>query len=243
MAKHSILGPRIPINEYRSDWARYSRPTLFFALAMMLLVGSLFVPYWDLKLEAPQFPKGLHVRAFVNRLEGRVDPVTNSNDLDQLDELNHYVGMPSLADGAAFERSIAVISIITFAGLLFAAIMVHNRWALLAALPALLFPVAFLADLQYWLWNYGHSLDPRAPLASAGGEFTPHLFGPSKIAQFDTMALPGGGLIMATIASAMVALGLWYHRKAYRPLIETAEAGAPGEADSSDTPDSTAVPE
>lgn len=231
MAKRSILGPRISITEYRSDWVRYSRPTFFFALAMMVLVGSIFFPYWDLKLEAPQFPKGLHVKAYIDRLEGRVDPITNSNDLEQLDELNHYVGMPSLADGAKFERSIAVIAIVTFAGLLFAAIFVHNRWALLAALPALLFPVAFLADLQYWLWNYGHSLDPRAPLASAVGEFTPHLFGPSKIAQFDTMALPGVGLIMAALASISVAAGLWYHRKAYLPLIEAEEASDAAPAD------------
>lgn len=224
MTSNHVLGPRVPADEYRAHRARYFRPTLCFAGAMALLVLSMFLPYWTLRLEAPQFPKGLHVSAYVNRLVGEVDPITNSNDLEQLDELNHYVGMPSLEDGAKLERTVSVIAIVVFAGLLVAAVWIHSRWALLAALPALLFPLAFLVDLQYWLWNYGHSLDPRAPLASAVGEFTPHIFGPSKIAQFDTMAMPGWGLILATAASVLVGLGLWFHRQAYRPLVDATGA-------------------
>ena len=53
-----------------------------------------------------------------------------------------------------------------FGGLLLAAVYIHSRWVVPLVLPALLFPFVFLADLQFWLWNYGHSLDPRAPLAS-----------------------------------------------------------------------------
>jgi hypothetical protein len=52
------------------------------------------------------------------------------------------------------------------------------------------------------------------------------VFGTAKIAQFDTLALPGPGLILAIIASVMIAVGLWYHRKAYKPLIEQAEQSA-----------------
>lgn len=218
-----ILGPKIPKEELDKNRDRYRRPTAFFVGAMVVLLVSLFFPYWVLKLTAPQFPNGLRVQAYVNRLVGNVDKVTGSNDLDQLDGLNHYVGMPPLGDGAQFERTIAIAAIIVMAGLLLAAVYIHSRWVVLMVLPALLFPVIFLADLQYWLWNYGHSLDPRAPLAGAVGEFTPHLFGRSKIAQFDTLAMPGVGLILAFVASLLVAIGLWVHRKAYKPLVEAAE--------------------
>ncbi len=230
MSANPILGPRVPPDEYRANRARYFRPMLCFVGAMLILILSMFFPYWQLTLKAPQFPNGLHVSAYIDRIVGQVDPVTKSDDLDQLEGLNHYVGMPSLKDGAKLERSISVIAIVAFAGLLLAAVFVHSRWALLAALPALLWPVAFLVDLQYWLWNYGHSLDPRAPLAGAVGEFTPHIFGSSKIAQFDTMALPGAGLIMAAVASILVGLGLWFHRQAYRPLVDATavEAAAVG---------------
>lgn len=224
--KDLFIGPRIPDDEYRLDRARFRRPTALFVAAMLALILSLFLPYWVLKLEAPQFPKGLTVSAYINRLEGEIDPVTGSDDLQQLDELNHYVGMPPLADGAPLERSVAIIAIVVFAGLMLAAVYIHSRYVVLFVLPTLLFPFVFLADLQYWLWNYGHSLDPRAPLSSAVGEFTPHLFGPSKIAQFDTMALPGPGLLLAFLASILTAVGLWFHRKAYRPLVLEEEAGA-----------------
>jgi hypothetical protein len=217
-----ILGPRVPEDEARAHRARYRIPTLLFLAATMTLLVSIFFPYWELDLKAPQFPKGLQVSAYVNRLVGDSDPLTGADDLEQLDQLNHYVGMPSLKDGAVLERTVSIGAIIVFAGLILAAVYVHSRWVVVFVLPALVFPIAFLADLQYWLWHYGHSLDPRAPLASAVGEFTPRLFGSSKIAQFDTTARPGLGLLLAVAASVLVAVGLRYHRAAYKPLVEAA---------------------
>jgi hypothetical protein len=219
----NVLGPRVPHDELVAHRARYRWPTLCFVGAMLALVVSVFLPYWVLDLDAPQFPQGLRVDAYVNRLVGQEDPLTGANDLEQLDQLNHYVGMPSLKDGAVLERTVSIAAIIVFAGLLLAAVYIHSRWVVLLVLPALVFPLVFLADLQYWLWNYGHSLDPRAPLASAVGEFTPHLFGKSKIAQFTTNALPGPGLLLAFLAAVLVGVGLWLHRRAYRPLVETIE--------------------
>jgi hypothetical protein len=190
---------------------RYRLPMWLFGGAALLLIVSLLLPYWVLKLSAPQFPKGLTVTAYVNRLTG---------DVGELEGLNHYVGLGSFQDAATFERSIAIAAIIMLAGLLIAAFLIHSRWVLILVLPALLFPFIFLIDLQFWLWDFGHHLDPAAPLAKAVGEFTPPIFGPAEIAQFDTLALPGIGLILAFIASGLIAAGLYYHRKAYKPLIE-----------------------
>lgn len=206
-----ILGPRVSREEMENHAERYRLPTRLFSAAAMLLIVSLLLPYWVLKLSAPQFPKGLTVTAYVNRLTG---------DVGELEGLNHYVGLGSFQDAATFERSIAIIAIIMLAGLLVAALLIHSRWVLVLVTPALLYPVIFLIDLQYWLWDFGHHLDPAAPLAAAVGEFTPPIFGPAEIAQFDTFALPGFGLILAFIASGLVAAGLYYHRKAYKPLIE-----------------------
>lgn len=206
-----ILGPRASREEMENHAERYRLPARLFSAAAMLLIVSLLLPYWVLKLSAPQFPKGLTITAYVNRLTG---------DVGELEGLNHYVGLGSFQDAATFERSIAIIAIIMLAGLLVAALLIHSRWVLLLVTPALLYPVIFLIDLQYWLWDFGHHLDPAAPLAAAVGEFTPPIFGPAEIAQFDTFALPGFGLILAFIASGLVAAGLYYHRKAYKPLIE-----------------------
>ncbi|HHC09137.1 MAG TPA: cytochrome C [Actinobacteria bacterium] len=212
-----ILGPRVPPEERAAHADTYRKPALFFGAAALLLMASMLLPYWILHLEAPQFPDGLTVQAYVNRLEG---------DVEILEGLNHYVGLPSFEHGAVLERTVSIAAITVLAGLLLAAFFIHSRWVVLLALPALLFPLIFLADLQYWLWKYGHSLDPRAPLADAVGEFTPPIFGPARIAQFHTLALPGPGLLLAFVASGLVAAGLWYHRKAFKPLIEQMDAEA-----------------
>ncbi len=188
--------------------AERRRPIWLFAAASVLLAVSVLLPYWRLNLAAPQYPDGLTVNVFVNRMEG---------DVRELEGLNHYVGLPGFDEGAQAERQIAVAGIAAMVGLLVAGILIHNRWVLAFTVPALVFPLVFLADLQYWLWRYGHDLDPAAPFADAVGEFTPPVLGPAEIAQFDTVALPHVGLIFAFAASGLVATGLWFHRKAYKP--------------------------
>lgn len=206
-----VLGPRVPADASAEDLQAYRLPAKLFAAAALLLAISVLLPYWTLKMKAPQYPQGLTVSAYVNRLEG---------DVDELEGLNHYIGASSFDDAATFERSIAVAAILTLAGLLVAGLAIHSRWVLLVAAPAVLFPLFFVIDLQFWLWNFGHHLDPAAPFAAAVGEFTPPIFGPAEIAQFDTLALPHVGLIAATLAAILTALGLWRHRAAWKPLIE-----------------------
>jgi hypothetical protein len=206
-----ILGPRVPRDLTVEQLKAYRLPTFLFAGSALVLMVSILLPYWRLELMAPQFPDGLVVEAFVNRLQG---------DVVELEGLNHYVGLGSFDDAAVFERSIAVAGIVGLAGLLVAGLIIHSRWVLLFTLPALLFPLIFVVDLQWWLWRFGHNLDPLAPFAAAVGEFTPPIFGPAEIAQFDTMALPGPGLILAIGASGLIAYGLIRHRSAYKPLIE-----------------------
>jgi len=211
-----VLGPRVSKEEMAEHAALYQRPSRLLTGSTLLLLISLLLPYWVLRLDAPQFPDGLTVTAYVNRLEG---------DVGELEGLNHYVGLGSFEDAAVLERSVAVFAIVGLALLLVAALYIHSRWVLVLTLPALLFPIVFLVDLQYWLYDFGHNLDPLAPLAAAVGEFTPPIFGPAEIAQFDTLALPGFGLLLAFVASGLIAYALVLHRRAYKPLIEAMEGG------------------
>ncbi|GIV78823.1 MAG: hypothetical protein KatS3mg050_3217 [Litorilinea sp.] len=209
-----ILGPRIPPEELHAHRSRYLLPTLFMMAAAVLLIASIFMPYWSLTLHAPQYPQGLTIQAYLNRLEG---------DVREIDGLNHYIGMRPLNEAASFERSISIIGVVAIALLLLATVFVHTRWAALLALPALLFPLIFLADLQYWMANFGQNLDPRAPLSSSVKPFVPPVLFEGRIAQFRTWAVPDVGLWMATAASVLILIGLWFHRRAYKPLVEAQE--------------------
>lgn len=210
-----VLGPRIPEDELKAHRARYMIPTVLFAIAAILLLVALFLPWWTLKLEAPQYPRGLFVEAYVNRLDG---------DVGEIDGLNHYIGMRPLNEAAEFERSISIFGIIGVSLLILAAVFVHSRWAALLTLPALALPAVFLIDLQYWLANFGTNLDPTAALSSSVKPFVPRVLGRSKIAQFGTIATPGPGLWLSIIASILIIVALYFHRRAYKPLVDAQKA-------------------
>ena len=53
-----FIGPRVPADELKTHRARYLTPTLLFAAAAILLIISMFLPYWSLTLNAPQYPAG-----------------------------------------------------------------------------------------------------------------------------------------------------------------------------------------
>lgn len=213
-----IAGPRVPPEEMAKHTMRYAMPAVFLSLARMALLISLFLPYWRMTLNAPQYPEGLHVVSYINRLTG---------DVGEIDELNHYIGMRKLDEAARFEKSVAIMAVIALILMVEGAVHVHTKWALLLTLPAILFPALFLIDLHWWLVNFGQHLDPHAPLSNAIKPFSPKVIGTSSIGQFKTVAMPGLGLILAFSGSVLSIVGLYFHRRAYKPLVQKAmEQGA-----------------
>jgi hypothetical protein len=107
-----------------------------------------------------------------------------------------------------------------------AAIFIHSPLAALLSLPAVLLPVVFLADLYYWLNNFGQNLDPNAALSNAVDPFTPTILGEGVIGQFRTVAYADFGLLMASAASILILIGLFLQRRAYKPLADQMEKEA-----------------
>ncbi|MAC75221.1 MAG: cytochrome C [Phycisphaeraceae bacterium] len=207
----SLLGPRVPRRELARRGARYLAPSIAFSIARVMLLVSIFLPYWAMDLKAPQYPDGLAVEAYINRLEG---------DVREIDSLNHYIGMRPLQDAAKLERAISVYGIILLVLLVEAAGYVHTRWALLLVIPAVTFPAFFLIDLHFWLSDFGQNLDPTASMSNSVEPFTPPVLGSGLIGQFETRAWMGPGLILAWLAAGFIVAGLWLHRRAYKPLAD-----------------------
>jgi hypothetical protein len=67
--------------------------------------------------------------------------------------------------------------------------------------------------------SFGMNLDKRAPLSGAIKPFVPPLLGEGKIAQFATVATWEVGLYMSIAASVLILVGLYFHRRAYKPLL------------------------
>ncbi len=212
----NIVGPRAPVDGEQEQSLDYKLPTIFLGLAAFCLIISIFLPYWNMNLEAPQYPNGLGVQTYVNRVAG---------DVQEIDGLNHYIGMRPLAEAAQLERSLSIFMIIVTGLLVVGAIFIHTKWAVLLALPALLFPVIFLADMYYWLRNFGQNLDPTAALSNYIEPFIPPLFGEGLIGQFKTVASFGAGFYLACLASILILVGLYFHRRAYKPLVDASQEG------------------
>lgn len=214
-----ILGPRVTPIMARTHSLRFGTPGFLLLVARVLLLVSLFLPYWHMELQAPQYPDGLHMTAYLNSLSG---------DVAEIDGLNHYIGMRSLYEAAQVERTVGVFVMIAFVVMLELAAYIHTRWAVLLVAPVVFFPIVFLVDLQLWMRHFGLNLDPDAPLSSAVKPFVPTALGKGGIGQFVTIATPGIGLYLACAASLVLIAALYFHRRAYLPLVRAQAASGGG---------------
>src|SRR3989338_29179 len=218
----SGLPPRQPQRRHRSPWpppredrldrdvagakagdrARYQRrwASGLLVVGAVCLCASLLLPYWRMQVRAPQYPKGLALQVYADRVTG---------DVREIDTLNHYIGMRPLHEGARVERRLAVPGILITALCLLAAAAWGGRWSVLLVLPAIALPALFAADLFWWLREFGLNLDPHAPLNRAVKPFVPRLLGAGKIAQFSSEAWFGVGFYLATVAAACAAAAIW----------------------------------
>jgi len=183
----------------RAATRRLAWPRLALAVGSVLLAVSNLFEYWHLTLNAPQYPGGLKVTLFTHKLEG---------DVREVDGLNHYIGMMPLGDAAGFERDIAMVAMAAFVVLgLLAAFLAAKKVAWLA-LPIILFPLAFVVDLYFWLYKAGHDLDPTAALSSSIKPFTPAILGRGEVGQFSTDAIFGLGFWLVVAAALLALAGL-----------------------------------
>ncbi len=132
-------------------------PAGFFLVATVLLVVSIRFPYRGPGAGSiPQYPEGLEMRVFVNYMTGDEDP--KLDEVREIDDLNQNISsMKSLYEAKpSLERSIAnprrsAIMVAPFWKL---QPFWSRRWTWLLTLPALSFPIVFLADLAFWMNHF-----------------------------------------------------------------------------------------
>jgi hypothetical protein len=207
------ISPRASTENLVRNRLRYPWPSLCLAGAAILMIASIFLPYWSLDLAAPQYPNGLRIHAYVDRVEG---------DVVEIDAWNHYIGLPPLGEAAEFEKSIAVFAITTLAALVLVAIFIHSPWSLLVSFPAVLLPVVFLADLYFWLRNFGQDLDLHSPFTIERS--APAIVGDGIIGPFRTTGYVDLGLLMASAASILILVGLYLQRRNYKSLTTQSDS-------------------
>lgn len=194
-----LVGPRVPPAELAERRWRYRLPTLCLFAAAVALISTVFLPMWRMRLHAPQYPGGLVATIYTQQLAG---------DVDEIDGLNHYIGMMKLADAARLERRLAPLAVPFLALLTLLAAFAVRRWGALLALPLVLFPAVFALDLYYWLYRAGHELAGNAALRSSIRPFTPAMLGEGIVGQFSTTASFQLGFYLSIAASVAAIAGV-----------------------------------
>lgn len=171
-------------------------------VAAALLGLSLLLPYWRITLFAPQYPGGLRASVYLTKVGG---------EASEIDILNHYIGMKPLGQAAPLERRFAV-PIVLGGVLAVAASPFLGRAGWLLQAPAVVFPLGVAGDLGYWMWRFGHSLDPSAPIQVA--PFMPVIVGKGAVMQFSTYAMFSWGFAFSVVTASLALYNLVRWRRA-----------------------------
>jgi len=184
------------------------------AAAIALLLVAARLPIWRALFSAPQYPDGLDIVAYGNRVEG---------DIGEINELSHYIGMPPFNFVGMPEMRLWPLVIIVAMAATVLAVLTRRPWVRrLACTGVWLIPVGALADVQFRLWQVGHSLDPASPIRVS--PFTPRVVGPTTLMNFTVHALPGMALVLIAVAAALVTSAPFIARRVTQSAGPTAEA-------------------
>ena len=178
---------------------------LLFICAIGLLT-VLFTPMWRIDLDAPQYPEGLRMLIYANKLGGNVDIING---------LNHYIGMKTLHDKDFVEFKI-LPGIIAFFTLFFIIAAFVGKRRLMNILFALFvtFGVVAMSDFWRWEYDYGHNLNPDAAIIVPGMAYQPPLIGFKQLLNFGAYSIPDiGGWIFVGVGVILLGLVLFEWRR------------------------------
>lgn len=155
------------------------------------LVAVLFTPMWRIDLMAPQYPEGLKLLIYADKLAG---------DVDIINGLNHYIGMKTLHTDDFVEFKI-LPGIIIFFTLCFMAVAIagKRKWMNILCILFVTFGILAMVDFWKWEYNYGHNLNPDAAIIVPGMAYQPPLIGFKQLLNFGAYSMPdiGGWIFVA----------------------------------------------
>ncbi len=176
-------------------------------IASLMIIGIFLYPIWFIKLDAPQFPEGgLIMYIWVNKITGYEE-----NTLNSINILNHYIGMKKIVPDAIPELKIIPVVLIVI-GIFGLAVTVLKRRFLMVAWVALFVMASAVGiyDFYTWLYDYGHNLDPHAPIKVPGMSYQPPLLGVKYLLNFRSASLPYTGSLFAGISILLGMIGIAY---------------------------------
>ncbi len=181
---------------------------LLFIVGVLLLIGAYIFPLWRIDLGAPQYPDGLTMYIHINDIEGN-----EPNTLENINILNHYIGMKKIEPDSIPElKYMPVIMGILIAlglGVAFTRnLKLYIAWVIILIIAM----TAGLVDFYLWEYDYGHNLNPEAPLKLLEA-YQPPFIGRKVILNFVAESWPEIGGILVGIGALLTIIAIFLEIK------------------------------
>lgn len=180
-------------------------------LSVILLAGVFLFPLWQITLEAAQFPGGLRLNIWINKFSG--DDGTDSI-IQNINILNHYIGMQYIEPDSIPELKYFPNVIYGMMGLGVIAFVINKTWSYFGwfAIMAILGGLG-VYDFYLWMYDYGHNLDPNAPIKVPGMVYMPPLFGEKDLLNFYVKSYPQLGTLFLSVSILLSFIAGWKKKK------------------------------
>jgi len=174
---------------------------IIMGVASLSLIVTFLVPLWQILLWAPQYPEGLTMKIWIDKLTGQVDIING---------LNHYIGMKHI-DTHMFPEFAYMGILIGFliAVGVAAAVLGSGRILFFFTLLSYVYGVAAMWDFWRWGYDYGHNLDPNAAIKVPDMSYQPPLIGYKNLLNFTSYSGPDTGA-WVIIGVCLLATLLWW---------------------------------
>ena len=178
-----------------------------------MLAATYFLPLWVISLHAPQYPEGLGMEIWINKMTG---------DLSKINNLNHYIGMKKIHPDSIPELKLMpwIMRGMMILGIAIA-LWGRRRWLWVWIAMFLALSIAGLIDYYKWGYDYGHNLDmEHAIIKIPGMTYQPPLIGKKQLLNFTAISLPGlGGWVAIISLITWIAVALLEQRRSkYKKL-------------------------
>lgn len=185
------------------------RARILIFIAALLIIPAIFLPIWTITLVAPQYPQGIKMSIYANKLT-EYNPETGMtiNTPRLINGLNHYIGMREIRPDEFKEFQWLPYAILAFSVLaLVSAVVGTGLFATLGWILFILFAVFMIGDFYRWLYEYGHNLNPQAAIKI--DPYMPPVIGWKQLANFKVISLPGSGSLLMSFAAILGPIILW----------------------------------
>jgi copper chaperone NosL len=178
-------------------------------LAALLLIPLFNMPFWSISMTAPQYPEGIGMYIHIDDVTGH-----KRHDLQSINTLNHYIGMKEIhvEDFPEFEYMPWIIGFMIFFGLV-AAVSGQLKLVYVWLGLMVVLGIAGLIDFYMWGYDYGHNLNPRAPIKVPGMSYQPPLIGCKQLLNINACSWPHTGSIFIGLSVLLPAGVIWYEKK------------------------------